>query len=422
MLIITILSLIPVIIWAYLEPISSRFLDVSTTFTSIGQILGLVGMVMFSINLILVGRFKFLDKYFEGLDKVYIDHSKIGIISFSLMLFHPLFLVVSYIKISLKDAALFFVPFVNSAITWGIFSLLLVIILISLTLYIKLKYHVWKFSHKFMVIAFIFSILHTILIPSDVSRSGLLRFYILFMASIGLIVSTRQAFLDKFIKKIKYKVRNINYLNKDILEVEMEPVGTRMNFISGQFSFFTFSNKIVSSESHPFSISSSNAENNLKITVKNLGDYTNLLNNLKVNDDVLVDGPYGNFSYKNVDSKNQIWIAGGIGITPFLSMVKSLEDGYIVDLYYSVKEKTEAVYLNDLQEIQNNNSNFNFNLWNTKEKGYIKAESVSSISNGLDHKEIFLCGPLVFMESLKNQFISLGVDINKIHYENFSFN
>jgi predicted ferric reductase len=421
MFIIVILSLIPVIIWAFMSPLGLRFLDLNSIATSMGQILGLVGTTLFSINLILAGRFKFLDKYFKGLDKVYTYHSNIGLIAFSLLLFHPLFLVVNYLAVSTKEAALFFTPFINMPITWGIISLALMILLISLTIYAKIKYQNWKLSHKFMTVVFFFAILHTLVIPSDISRNNLLRYYILSLALVGLIVSVRQTFLHRvLVKKSEYKIKNINRQSNDIVEIEMEAVNEKIHFTSGQFAFFTFLSEGITSESHPFSISSGSNENNLKITVKNLGDYTGLLKDLRLNDGVLVDGPYGNFSYKKTQNKNQIWIAGGIGITPFISMAKSLEDNFKIDLYYSVKEFREAVYLKELQEISRRNPNFKFILWITKDRGYIKGESVSKLSNGLDSKNIFLCGPPSFMESLKNQFVSLGVGIKKIHYENFS--
>ncbi len=102
MFIIAILSVFPFIIWAFMEPIGFRFSDLSSTMTSFGQIFGLVGMSLFSINLILSGRLKFLDKFFHGLDKVYAHHSKIGAVAFSLILFHPLFLVVKFLTFLIR--------------------------------------------------------------------------------------------------------------------------------------------------------------------------------------------------------------------------------------------------------------------------------------------------------------------------------
>jgi predicted ferric reductase len=423
MFIIVILSAIPVIIWAFMEPLGLRFSGLNSITTSLGQIFGLVGMVLFSINLILAGRFKWLDKYFKGLDKVYVNHAKLGAISFSFLLFHPLFLVVKYVTFSIRDAGMFFVPFVNMPITWGIISLLLMILLICLTFYFRMKYQNWKLSHKFMVVVFIFAIMHTFLISSDISRNNLLRYYILILAISGLIISIRKAFVDKFLNnKFKYKVIKGLELNKDILEIEMEPLNNKMSFESGQFAFFSFISGLVGSESHPFSISSSNKENNLKITVKNLGDYTSQLKNIKNGDLVLIEGPFGHFSYKNYPGKNQIWIAGGIGITPFFSMAQNLESDYHVDLFYAVKESNEAIYIKEFMDIMQNNSNFKFTLWDSSKNGYINAGSVSTVSGGLNDKDIFFCGPPPLMESLEKQFVSLDVDIKKIHYENFNFN
>lgn len=420
--IIYVISLIPIVIWSFMAPLSSRFGDISSITTSLGQILGLVGMSLFSINLILAGRLKILDKYFKGLDKVYANHSKIGSIAFSMMLFHPLFLVFKYLTLSTREAAMFFVPFVEMPITWGIISLILIIVLISFTFYIKVKYNQWKLSHRFMTLAFLFSVLHSMFISSDISRSNILRFYILGLAFLALFIILRKIFFEYVPNsEFKYKIKGTKQLNKDVVEVEMESINKKLIYNPGQFAFFKFLSNEVSRESHPFSFSSSFVDENLKVTIKNFGDYTSTVSNLKAGDEVLIDGPYGHFSYKNSLSKKQIWIAGGIGITPFFSMAQNLDSDYSIDFYYSVKEESEAIYLKELQNIANINNNFKFNLWSTKEKGYITGEMIKNISNGLVDKDIFFCGPPMFMESLKEQFLLLGVNINSIHYENFNF-
>lgn len=422
MFIVYVLSLIPVIIWVLMSPLVLRFADLSVATTSIGQILGLVGMTLFAINLILAGRFKFIDKHFKGLDRVYGKHHQIGAIAFSMLLFHPIFLVIKYILSSVHEAALFFVPFLNMPITWGIISLLIMIALIVTTFYIKLKYHKWKLSHKFMTLAFVFAVLHTFFITSDVSRSPLLKYYILFLAILGIFAVSRKAFFEMIpINKFKYKISNLKLLNKDIVEIEMKPEKNKMNFFPGQFAFFSFKSKGISPESHPFSMASAPFENNLRIIAKNFGDYTNELKNLKVGEGVSIDGPYGNFTYKKTNNENQVWVAGGIGLTPFLSMSQNLESDYNVHFFYSVKELAEAVHTKELEDIFFKNPNFKFNLWITKDKGYITGETIAKMCNGVLDKDIFICGPSVFMKSLKDQFVSLGVDIKKIHYENFSF-
>ncbi len=86
------LSLIPIVFWYLLKPINARFISLTTSLTSLGQITALVGMTMFSLTLILSARLKFLENYFGGLNRVYVTHHIFGSIAFILLLFHPLIL------------------------------------------------------------------------------------------------------------------------------------------------------------------------------------------------------------------------------------------------------------------------------------------------------------------------------------------
>jgi predicted ferric reductase len=417
------LAILPIVRWVTLPGWNFRFMDLSTTMTSFGQIAGLVGMTLFSINLILSSRLKFLDDYFFGLNIVYSYHHKIGAVAFSLLLFHPLFLVIKYLQFSLRQAALFFLPGQDRAVSFGIIALALMIILLILTFYIRMKYLHWKFSHKFLVLVFIFAISHTLFISSDISRDNVLRYYILGLALLGLPLGFYRAFLSKFFNRnLEYKIRKISVLNPDIVGIEMESKDKVMKFQPGQFVFASFISSGISAEIHPFTISSAPAETNLKLIIKSLGDYTNKLKELKIGEMAMLEGPFGRFSYKNYLNKNQIWIAGGVGITPFISMAKSLEDdSYKIDLYYCTKEKSEAVMLDELLKISSIYKNFKIIPWYSGEQGHISGQKVSELSRSVANKEIFLCGPIIFMTNLRKQFLELKVSRRNIHRELFNF-
>lgn len=419
-----ILSFFPIVRWVAITPLNYRFLDLNATMTSLGQIAGLVGMALFSVNLILSSRLKILDKFFYGLNIVYKKHHVIGAIAFILLLFHPLFLVVKYIQLSLRDAALFFLPSGNWAVNYGIAALFLFIILMILTFFIRLKYHKWKFSHKFTVAVFVFAILHVFYTTSDVSRDGILRFYILNLAGIGLAAGFWRSFISKYINEnYEYEIKNINIFGGNVFRIEMAPKGKTMKYTPGQFIFINFENKKVGGETHPFSISSVAGAENLEIVVKSLGDYTSELGNLKIGDIAYIEGPFGKFSYKEAENKNQIWIAGGIGITPFLSMARSLkpDENYKIHLYYSTKTKEEAVFLDELTGIASKNEKFEVINWRSAESGRIRGQNIAELSGGLTDKEIFICGPALFMESLNKQFLDMGVKKERVHWENFNF-
>jgi len=410
-LIIIFLSLLPTVFWYFSKPISARFISSATTLTSLGQITGLVGMAMFALTLILSSRLKFLENYFGGLNRVYIAHHIFGSIAFILLLFHPLILAGKFAQVSIRSAALFLLPNSDWPINFGIIALFLMMIFLVLTFFAKLPYQIWKFSHKFLGLAFFFAALHSFFIPSDISQDPILRIYIITLAGIGIIAFTYRAVLTKFfVRYFEYSVEEVKILAENVVEITMSPKGKRINFTPGQFVFVSFVDNNISAESNPFSISSAVSEKNLRLTIKSLGDYTSQLRNLKAGALAKIEGPFGKFSNQDVKNKNQIWIAGGIGITPFLSMVKSLENAeYKIDLYYCVNNEKETIFFEDFRIIP----------FYSEKQGLINAGFIQKISGDLFRKEIFLCGPPAMMKGLREQFLKLKVSRKNIHSEEF---
>jgi len=420
---ILIMTILPVLRWTQISPLEYRFLDFGAAMGSIGQITALTGMTLFSINLILSGRFKILDRLMDGLVDVYNKHHIIGAISFSLILFHPLFLAFRFIHYSLKDAALFLIPGQNQAINYGIVSLLLFILLIVLTFFVHLGYKRWKMSHTFMILVAFFAILHSLSTTSDISRDALLRFYILGLAFLGFASSLYQAFLSRFIrKKYAYIVKKITPAAAGVIEIEMSPKDQQMGFEPGQFIFISFSSKKIGREIHPFSISSSENSTNLSISIKSLGDFTKNIENIDIRSEAIIEGPYGKFTRNSAKSKDQVWVAGGIGITPFISMARSLKNGNgKIDLYYSVKSKNDAAFLDELIGISKKHSGFRVIEWFSDEKGRLSGNAIFEMSEELFKRDIFLCGPPPFMQSIRAQLIDLGISGSRIHWELFNF-
>ena len=159
----------------------------------------------------------------------------------------------------------------------------------------------------------------------------------------------------------------------------------------------------MSRQFHPFSLTCAEGETTLTIGIKALGDFTETLKLIKSRVPVLVEGAFGRFSYKFYPYKKQVWIAGGIGVTPFVSLAKSLDihKEFIIDFYYSVKNIEEAVYRDLFQNISRDNPHFRFHLRLSKDKGRLTAEEIINEVKDLSEREIFICGPTVLMVSMK---------------------
>ena len=401
------------------------FYNFSGAMRSIGKIFGLAGIVLFSITFLLNTRIKLVEEMFFGLDKTLNAHHIFGTTAFVFLLFHPLFLSAQFLAFSIKSTLIFLIPFSNPAVTFGSLALLSMTIILIITFFAKWKYQNWKFSHQLLGVSFILASIHVLLIPSDVSNDLFLKIYIILFLAIGLIsYSYRTLFWRAFVKRHDYLVKKIRRLG-EITEITLEPSGKPLSFKPGQFVFVSF-NKRKMKETHPFTISSSSSDKTLILSIKNLGDYTYELKNMMEGIKVKIEGPYGKFSFMNSSSKRYIFIAGGIGITPFLSMLRSIGDSpesfdfEEIALFYSVKKKEEAVFLDELNKISQKNKKIKVFLYESAKKGHLNSEYILENNKDFKKAEIFICGPASMMNSLKEQLINDGVNKHKINLEEFS--
>jgi predicted ferric reductase len=154
-----------------------------------------------------------------------------------------------------------------------------------------------------------------------------------------------------------------------------------------------------------------------------VGDYTRALRGLEEGAEAVVEGPYGSFSHRSVPGREQIWLAGGIGVTPFLSMARSLRyaNEPAVDLYYCVEHAEEAHFLDELQAVAARRGDFRVFLVPRDEVGFLTAERLARESGDLAARDILICGPPAMIESLRSQLRARGVPGERIHAEEFGF-
>lgn len=413
------LALVPLVLWIAERPLADRIAGLPTLLTSAGQVAALVGMALFALTLILSARLWWLEDYFGGVNGAYTTHHAFGGVAFVLMLCHPLALALSYAAYSLGDAADFLLhPATTVAI--GMAGLALMTACLLLTYYAVMKYEKWNFTHKFLGLAFFIGGIHAFLITSDISRDTVLRAYMLGLAIIGLAVFAAWTILGRRLaRKTNYIITRVTPIGQSIVEIEMTPEKNAVKHEPGQFVFVSFKQDGISGESHPFSISSAPGAP-LRIAVKVLGDYTAKLTQLRPGTKAIVEGPYGRFFHTRRPGAPQVWIAGGIGITPFLSKARGLGAGSSsVTLFYCAKSEAEAAFLPELTGVSQRNPPFKLVGWCTPGKSRLTASDITAATGGLDGKEFFICGPTQMMADLRQQLNKLGVLNNRIHTEEF---
>lgn len=402
-----------------------RFSDTLSALASTGELAGILGVILFSFTLILSARTKFLEKIFFGLNNLYAWHSKIGQVAFILLLAHPLLLLARYAT-SLESAARFFSLTNNWQQTFGILSLYLAIIVIILTLYLRPKYHIWKQIHKLLGVSLFLGALHIYLSPSYVlDHNILLNIYVLGFTIVGILLWLYKSIFGKTLSSMyNYTVKNITHLNKNTIEIELQTEEKTLTYSPGQFVFVTFLQKNLPKESHPLSVISNANNRIIKVAIKTLGDYTELIyNRLEIWTPTLIEGPFGFFSYTKNKKGRQIWIAGGIGVTPFISMAKDLSQNkfYNVDMYYAVKNEEEAIYLEELQTIASQIDTFKVMPFYSDTKGFITAKYITKHTDDALERDMLICAPPQMIWALKKQFINMDVKPQNLYSEELNF-
>jgi predicted ferric reductase len=385
------------------------------------NLFGMLGFSMFALSFLLSARIKWMERYFGGLDKMYHTHHIIARYSFLFMLLHALLLVFRGRSKGIEQVFTILLPLHSRfSVDLGSYALIGVAILLIFTFIIKLPYDKWKKTHKLIGIFFILSVFHIFLLKDDLSEYVPLMIYVVMLTILGIAAYIYKTLVFDFIKKkYTYIVSKVDRLSDRIMEITMEPQGTKAHFIPGQYYFFSFVESEFTRESHPFTLCNVDEETDIRIIVKSLGDYTEKLYNvLKPGVKARLEGPYGTFYY-GTGRKEQIWIGGGVGMAPFISWARELKakpyPGLKADMYYCVNTKNDAVNLHDFKVLESDG--FKIHLICADTDGFLKAKDIEN----LNEREIYICGPKGMRKSLLKGLDKQGVKKDRIHYEDFDF-
>lgn len=403
------------VFWLFIEP--TRTISGISQYSQLLAAFALVGLAV--INFIST-RHKALDKMFNGLDTSYIYHKYLSITVLIIIIIHNITIeigkkseIAAGISISRDPYAMY-----------GAFSMYLFIIIILIALLAKkLNYERWKVIHKFMIIPYAFGIYHYYGSATyEVFSLSAFSIWLNIVNLIGISSAIYSIFFyEKTAFKHHFKVIKLEEVADGTVEITGKSFSKDINFEPGQFAFIKIPGKNSSFPSHPFTISEAPKNGEIQFTIKGLGDHTKaLFNTIKVDDEFMVSGPHGKFNYKT-GSKNQIWIAGGIGITPFRSFYQSgVPKEYSVDFFYAYNNDNEASYLEEMQNLIDND-NVRLHLFNSKEKGFLTIDKISALIKIDKPVDIYFCGPKPMRESLQKQLKNSNIKVKDFHYEHFQF-
>jgi predicted ferric reductase len=394
---------------------------------------GLLSIALMSLAMFLSTRPAWLETPLGGMDRVYRTHKWAGILAVSFAVVHWLVeevvgdilkaMVGREGRIPKEQFTGFLEVMRDLAKDMGEWAFYLVLAMLFITLWKRFPYKTWRVVHQAMPVLYLMLALHAaMLAPVDywtqpvgilMALLGAAGIYGALYSLVGRIGRARQA---------SGTVTAIEQAAPDVLTVSCQLDNHWRGHRPGQFAFITFDEK---EGAHPFTIASADrGDRSISFQIKALGDYTRTLGKrLEVGHAVKVEGPYGRFDMARQDSSaQQIWIAGGIGVTPFLAWLDALQQTsspVSADLHYCTRDRANDPFVARLEASCAALPGIHLHIHGAQQGETLSATDVAAAQAGSRRSEIWFCGPQGLAEKLKQELKALRCRKISFHHEAF---
>ncbi len=390
-------------------------IEIKKIISKTGRIAGFVAFILFCFVFFIGGSNRLWDKFF-GLNNVLRYHKYFAVTAMGILLLHPMgFLIIKLYS---------FADFKNFGLLAGIIAAdVFLLIVITSLLYKYMNYYIWIWIHRLSALAIVAGAYHIFNYGFWIHKYSVLKilvYFSLFVAATGLVI---KIYLLIKTPRYKSKVLSVHQETHDTYTVVVQKP-KNFNYKPGQFCFISFNKKYLK-KPHPISFSSSPEQNEIKFTIKENRKFSKSIKNVKPDDIIKIDGPYGIFTY---NYHNSVFIAGGVGITPFASILnyeKTFNTHSEIKLFYGCRKKGEIIFKENLKNLNKNTENFNLSVVLSHEQsenyehGFINEVF---LKKHVDFKEDFyICGPPALLKSVKKVLKKNNVPSKKIFVEKFFF-
>jgi predicted ferric reductase len=409
--------LFPLVPWLMAGSVEDRFSG-SATLKSVANLAALFGIAAWAANLVLASRIRPVERALGGLEHLYGLHRRVGVLVVVLAGTHAVFLTLH----AGGSALDLYVPAAGWETFTGVVALVALVALVVTSLVGRVSYQTFVLVQRLLGACFILGALHTFAVGGTLADSPTLTIYLACLTAAGLAsLGYRLIGGPVGIGRHGYRVDEVRRLDDDAVEIVMAPVGRPLAFQAGQFVYASFHQIGLPREAHPFTIASAPSDDSLRIAVKRLGDFTGSLMKLRPGSEAQLEGPFGCFNLRSNPGHPQTWIAGGIGITPFLSWARSLDGPMPADLYYCTPGPEQAHFLDELYDIADRCPAFRVIPIRKQSLGHLTVSDIEAVNPNLAQGHVFICGPPVMIDNLTAGLATRGVSPHRIHSETFDF-
>lgn len=296
----------------------------------------------------------------------------------------------------------------------------------------KRNFHLWL--HRLSIVSIIlihFHIYNVNYIRHNVPLRALVTTYTV------IVLGWYFLFKIKLGRLPKHEIASVTQPTPDIYEISIKAEnGESIDYEAGQYAFFRFVDSEVSSEAHPFSFSSApeHSEDTIEIMVKESGDFTSTLDQVKAGDQLTIEGPYGNY-YPEEEKKSDtpiLLFSGGIGVTPNFSILRheiAVNSDRRIIFVWGLDTESDMMYIDELEQISEENENFSFHLIFSGEEvegyphGFVDDDFIrdEGLEEYYETANWHVCGPPPMLAAATGLMDDQGVSEEQRYVEEFAF-
>lgn len=413
----------------------------TSTLLVYAKLAGLYAVYFVLLQFVLMGRAVWIEQVF-GLDRLARLHRINGYLSLLFILLHPVLLGLAYARMGQIGFWQEIGQMVTSSddLFQALVSVIIFCAIVFLSIYIvrkHLKYEMWYYVHLLTYAAVILAFGHQLELGSDFEENQIFTayWYALYFVVFANLMYSRFVVPLVLFSRYKFYVSKVVPETADTVSIYMKGNGLeRLTIKPGQFIKVRFLAKGFWYESHPFTLSAVAKGDFLRVTVKQLGDFTAKLSTLPVGTKVFIEGPYGVFTIPKTECGKQLLIAGGVGITPMRALLEehsvceNCKQNCDMVLIYGNRKMSDVLFKKDFDEYAlKRHIKVHYVISDEPdfegEKGRIDQEKLLRLVPDIREREVFLCGPPPMMKGLRSMLSGpeFSLPAKAVHYELFSF-
>lgn len=397
--------------------------------TAAGRVTGLVGTYLIVIEVLLMGRVPWLDRMI-GMDRLALWHRRNGEYAICLLLAHAVLIIWGYAVTAregiVKETSSVVLSYPDMlAATVGLGLLVLVGVLSARAVRRRVSYHTWYFVHLYTYVALALSFAHQFNAGVDFATHPLNR--AIWIALYGVVALLLIGY------RVVKPIMNIARHRFEVVGTVSEGPGLTSVYVSGQrlweldaepgqFFMWRFLTREGWWQAHPFSLSAAPNGRWLRLTAKNLGDHSSRLARLRPGTKVMLEGPYGNFTGRRRRRRKVLLVGAGVGITPLRALFESFTvPGADVVLIHRGSTPDELALRGEIDQIAARRNAKVFYLVGSREEHpeYLTPAHLHLLVKDVRQRDVYVCGPPSFAETVSASLRELGVPGRQVHTESF---